>query len=172
MPSSLLFESLSASVHYRELRKKLDFNLRVRYWHEVDGKYIVNNFEDKLFKQQAYWVSELRFDSLIPCVYLQLVADPQTGEVECDVTFTGADEITCTKHGDSDETKNNYLCTLLGIIDTQESGKTRFIITTDTTELSFVTSIEPSIDWVNPEKPFKKWKKEIIVMDSDKKVST
>ncbi len=45
----------------------------------------MSSFEDKLFKQQAYWVSELIIDSLDPNVYLQLIANPDTNEIECNV---------------------------------------------------------------------------------------
>ena len=121
--------------------------------------------EEKLFKQPAYWVSELVIDNLIPSVYLQLIANPDNNEVECSVTFNKVQNITSNFHGKPEENKNEYLCTLLGIDDTKNINGTKYTITTDTTEVSFVTSVEPNIEWVNPEKPFKKWKKEIINVD-------
>ncbi len=70
--------------------------------------------------------------------------------------------VTNNFHGNNKQSKNNYLCTLLGIDDIKIKNNTKYTITTDTTEVSFETSVEPHIEWIDPEKPFQKWKKEII----------
>jgi hypothetical protein len=120
------------------------------------------NFEEKLYKQQAYWVSELSIDGLVPSVFMQLIANPNTNEYECDVIFREAKNISVNYDGGSDNEKSKYLCMLLGIDDSTDNGITKYTITTDTVEFVFYTAIEPEIRWYNPKNPFQKWRKEVI----------
>jgi hypothetical protein len=124
----------------------------------------MGNFEQVLFKQLAYWVSRLEIDSLVPSVSLDLICDSDTQELECTVVFYGIENLTSHYHGDPSETKDTYLCTLLGITDTVENGKTKYIITTDTTEVAFCTAIEPEIAWADPGKPYQDFTEEKIIM--------
>ncbi len=126
----------------------------------------MTSFEDKLFKQPAYWVSELTINSLVPSVHLQLISNPDTKEVECNVTFFKVRGITSNFHGHASQSINDYLCTLLGIENSDDIKDTKYIITTDTTEVSFITSVEPKIEWLDPEKPFQKWNREIINVEN------
>lgn len=123
-----------------------------------------NTFEEKLFKQAAYWVSELSVDSLIPNVTMQLIANPHTNDIECDVIFPGVNNVTINFHGGDDDVKPQYLCTLLGIDIAEMNGVTKYTITTDTTEVIFTSSLEPEIKWANPDKKYQKWDREIIKM--------
>jgi hypothetical protein len=107
-------------------------------------------------------VSELSIDSLVPSIFLQLVANPNSGEIECDVTFFETNNISVKYHGSSKETKSNYLCSLLGIDDTEDTNGVKYTITTDTTEVTFCTTLEPKIEWHDPNKPFQKWDREVI----------
>jgi len=124
-------------------------------------------FSDILFKQQAYWVSELQVDTLVPSVFLQLVCDPEIGEKECDVVFKSVSEINMNYYGELDETKEEYLCTLIDVSDNIKDGKHYYLILTDTVELSFCTSETPTIYWQEPDKPYQSWKSEKIVWNKN-----
>lgn len=119
-------------------------------------------FKDILFKQQAYWVSELDVDALSPYVRLQLISDPDSNEIECDVLFEKAMEVTVNYHGDEEDSKSRYLCTLLDVSDKLENGKHYYFIATDTVEVAFHTAATPKIDWLDPNKPYQKWRVERI----------
>lgn len=118
--------------------------------------------KDILFKQQAYWVSELDIDALVPCIRLKLISDPDKNTSECDVLFENALEIEVNYHGEADECKSQYLCTLLDVNDEQKDGKHYYLIVTDTVEVSFHTDATPRIEWLEPDKPYQIWQSERI----------
>ncbi|WP_445427535.1 hypothetical protein [Alishewanella sp. HL-SH05] len=119
-------------------------------------------FKDILFKQQAYWVADLDIDALTPSVRLLLVSDPNSAEFECEVVFLETKEVSVSYFGEEDESKTDYLCTLLDVSDKSENGKHFYCIATDTVEVSFVTTAMPQITWLDPNKPYQTWQNERI----------
>lgn len=119
-------------------------------------------FKDILFKQQAYWVSDLEIDALIPSIRLVLVSNPNKQIIECEVVFLDTKEVKVNYFGEQDESKKDYLCTLLDVFDKIEDGKHIYCIETDTVEVSFNTAVAPQIKWLDPDKPYQYWKVERI----------
>ncbi|MBA6381346.1 MULTISPECIES: hypothetical protein [unclassified Colwellia] len=125
------------------------------------------SFRDILFKQQAYWVSELIVDTLVPSVYLQLISNPDTSELECDVIFNNVSNVSSLFIGEANESKEEYLCTLWDVTDKIKDGKHLYVIATDTVEVSFFCEDSPEIKWVNPDKPYQTWTQEKIKLKKD-----
>ncbi len=113
-------------------------------------------FEDKLFRQQAYWVGGLMVDMLRLEVRLSLIANPDVDEIDGVVIFDGCKQFAGGFH-ESEVYDPDYIPSLLGIIDTLEGQQTRCIITTDTVEVSFTTPVEPRVQWKDPNKPKETW---------------
>ncbi len=120
----------------------------------------MNDFEKKLFRQPAYWISELIYDTLKSEIRLVLIANPETQKIEGTVYFSKIKNLDVTFFGDEDETIERYIPYLLGIMKTSEAEGMRYIITSDTTEITFISALEPIIHWENPAKPFQQWQKE------------
>ncbi len=106
-------------------------------------------FEDKLFRQRAYWVGGLTVDMLRLEVRLSLIANPDTHEINGVVTFEDCKQFTGIFH-DSEVYDPDYTPSLLGIMDQPEGQQTRYIITADTVEISFTTPVEPKVQWMDP----------------------
>lgn len=114
------------------------------------------NVEDKLFRQQVYWVGGLIVDMLKLEVRLLLIADPDIQEIDGVIIFKGCKQFAGQFH-DSETYNPNYTPSLLGIMDMSEGAQTRYIITTDTVEISFTTLIEPRVQWKDPNQPKETW---------------
>ena len=114
------------------------------------------NVEDKLFRQQVYWVGGLIVDMLKLEVRLSLIANPDIQEIDGVIIFEECKQFVGQFH-DSEEYNPDYIPSLLGIKDTPEATQTRYIITTDTVEISFTSSIEPKAQWKDPERPKETW---------------
>ena len=117
------------------------------------------NVEDKLFRQQVYWVGGLIVDMLKLEVRLSLIADPDIQEIDGVIIFEGCKQFAGGFH-DSETFNPNYIPSLLGIMDTPEEQQARYIITTDTVEVSFTTSVEPKVQWKDPNRPQETWNRE------------
>lgn len=117
----------------------------------------LGEFEKQYRKQLGYWVSDFIVDALVPCVQIELVTNPDTMEKECTIEFIGTRNIQVSWLGEADESKVDYLCSLLGIDDYHASSGTRYVIATDVVEVSFITEEKPKVKWVDESKPFQRF---------------
>lgn len=99
-------------------------------------------FEQKVLRQQCYWVAELRADALQSEITLVLVVNPENGEIEGTIRFAGIVWMKLNYHGE--EIDPEYMPILMGIQDVAQEGGRRYTITTDTVEISCPLKIEPS----------------------------
>jgi hypothetical protein len=125
----------------------------------------MRNFERKLFRQPYYWVADLIYDALKSDVRLVMIANPATEEIEGTVVFSNVKHMEAESF-DDEPVSEPYWPHLLGIMDVAEAEGTRYPITTDTAEITFITPAEPLIQWVDPSKPFQQWQEERVNIDS------
>jgi len=116
-------------------------------------------FENKVFRQQSYWINKLMIDEINKTITLELVANPDTQEIDGLISFTSVSNIHETNYDNDSE---EYIATLLGIQNLTNSKGTRYIITTDVSEVDFISENEPLVKWIDPTKPKQEWKREII----------
>jgi len=117
-----------------------------------------HEFEDRVFRQAAYWVHKLDIDIDGNRIFLELIANPETQEYDGVIKFR---EIQNLEIQNFDENlSDNYIASLLGILDHNKEVGTQYLITTDLVEISFITEIEPEVNWADPDKPKQEWKRE------------
>lgn len=122
------------------------------------------SFHKKVNKQPVYWVSRLEFSAEDQRVELVLIANPETMEREATINFDAVREV---QAGATETDTPDCLPQLIGIINRQEGAGTRYIITLETSELSFYTDQDPRIDWVDPSKPYQKWDEEKLAQEDE-----
>lgn len=111
-----------------------------------------SKFEEKFLRQSRYWINSIEIDALGLILEIQLVANPETQEIDGRLRF---EQITCYDgnyheyEGIYDESKfdKDLMPTLLGIFTSKTNRGTRYTITTDTVEISLVTEKEPQVLW-------------------------
>lgn len=113
-------------------------------------------FENNVFRQQSYWVNKLVIDEINKTITLELVANPDTQEIDGVISFTSVSNI---HEINDDNDSEEYIATLLGIQNLTDPKGTRYIITTDVSEVEFNSENEPLVKWVDPSKPKQEWKR-------------
>ena len=108
-------------------------------------------------------MAELKVDALRSEVTLVLAVNPESGEIDGTIRFAGVRHMEMQYY--RDEIDREDMPTLFGTQDVAQEGGRRYITTTDTVELGFLTRVEPVVQWVDPDKPKIPWKPEVIRMD-------
>jgi hypothetical protein len=117
-----------------------------------------HKFEDRVFRQAAYWVHKLDIDIEGNRIFLELIANPETQEYEGVIKFCEIKDLEVQNF--DEDSSDNYIASLLGILEHSKEVGTQYLVTTDLVEVSFITEIEPEVNWADPDKPKQEWKRE------------
>ncbi len=122
------------------------------------------NFEERIFRQEAYWTSRLSIELVSKQIKLELLANPENKTIEGWILFKEINNLEIEFLEFYEEGFDDSVEDLIGIIDETDPNGTRYTITTSTVEISFVTKIEPNVNWIDPLKPKQEFKREKLRM--------
>ena len=95
---------------------------------------MASEFEQKYLRQTTYWIDSITIDALASAVKVLLVVNPESQEIDGELRFEEIIEYQGIYH--DSEFDQNYMPFLCGIYHSETSNGTKYIITTDTIEIS------------------------------------
>ena len=129
----------------------------------------MSTFTEQLKKYPAYWVPRLTYNAVRQRVKMSLIADPEKEEVVAKLTFHRVTEArsSCAHAETTALNDSMHLPALLSVRDEPEGEAVRYTLTTDTTELTFVTNQTPVIQWIDGRQMYREWEEEQLKKDWD-----